>query len=289
MFFGNKEISNRFSSIFGERAIAGTYMLNFFFFGFIYFYFFKKNNYIAKFFFILLCSLGILLSFDRMPFILFLFFYFFICLLNLKKDPKLSLILIIVFVILIIFSQKYEKVSNRYSYLLTFEKKELMNIIQDQEKENLNYYSYSSIYNDALKTFFFENIFIGSGKSTFYFRCRDYRLKKDENSIIYKYAFACPNHTHNLYLEILIAGGILGFFIFFTAIILKFYLLVKSILQNTHHYTINSILLTAFIVEIFPFRSYGNIFSSYNAIFFFLKISIIYSLIKYKYFLNNKA
>ena len=29
--FGNKETANRFSTIFGERAVAGTYILNFFF------------------------------------------------------------------------------------------------------------------------------------------------------------------------------------------------------------------------------------------------------------------
>lgn len=40
--FGNKEISNRFSSIFGERAIAGTYMLNFFFLDLFTFIFLKK-------------------------------------------------------------------------------------------------------------------------------------------------------------------------------------------------------------------------------------------------------
>jgi len=41
--FGNKEFANRFSTIFGERAVAGTYLLNFFFFGLVFFFFvFKK-------------------------------------------------------------------------------------------------------------------------------------------------------------------------------------------------------------------------------------------------------
>jgi len=99
--FGNKETANRFSTIFGERAIAGTYLLNFFFFGFIYFYCLNKKNILIKFFFILSTGLGLLLSLDRIHFILFVTFFFFIFLLKFKKISKLFLIFF--FFILIFF------------------------------------------------------------------------------------------------------------------------------------------------------------------------------------------
>jgi len=282
-FFGNKEIANRFSTIFGERAIAGTYLLNFFFFSFIFFYL-KKENTFLKHFFIILTSTGILLSFDRAPFLYFLIFYFFICLLNLKKDFKLTIMMIIIFLMSFFLIFKYEKLYTRYAAFVLHEVGELKQIIHYKEnKDYVDYYSYASIYKDSINTIFFEKTLFGSGKSSFYSRCRDYRIQTDVKSIIDGYAYACPKHTHHLYLEILISGGILSFLLFLIIIIIKLYLFTKNILQkkNSPYYAINSILLAAFIVEIFPFRTYGEIFNSYNGLFFFFKISIIYGITKY--------
>lgn len=269
--FGNREFANRFSTIFGERAVAGTYLLNFFFFGLIYFYHLNKKNSLIIFFFTLLISLGILLTLDRMPIFLFLLFFFFICLLNIKKDYRLLIILLIILPILFFLVLKYEKLSNRYSlFLFGLEIQKLS--FDKTKKENINYYSYVSIYKDSINTFFFEKSIIGSGNSSFYSRCKNYRMQTDFKSIVHKYAFACPKHTHHLYLEVLIASGALGFIVFVITIILKFFLLKKNLLnQISSHYTINSILLITLILEIFPFRTYGDVFNSYNGFFFFLK------------------
>jgi len=281
--FGNKEIANRFSTIFGERAVAGTYLLNFFFFGFIYVNCLNKKNILITFFFILLTGLGILFTLDRMPFILFVTFFFFICLLNLKKDYKLFIIFLILIPIFLFLLLKYEKLFTRYSKLSALEVKELILVLDKNNKDTQGIYSYSSIIKDSINTIFFEKTLIGSGTSSFYSRCRDFRLQTQKLSIIHGYAYACPKHTHHLYLEILISGGILGFIIFAIAIIIKFFVLTKNVLvQGTSYYTINSILLTSFLVEIFPFRVYGDIFNSYNGLFFFFKISIIYGIMKYK-------
>ena len=283
--FGNKEFANRFSTIFGERAVAGTYLLNFFFFGFIYVYCLRKKNILITFFFIFLTGLGILLTLDRMPFFLFVTFFFFICLLNLKKDYKLFIIFLILIPIFLFLLLKYEKLLSRYSKLLSWEVKELILISDKNNKDMQGIYSYSSIFKDSINTIFFEKTLIGSGISSFYSRCRDFRLQTDKMSAIHGYAYACPKHTHHLYLEILIAGGVLGFTTFVIVIIIKFFVLIRNILtQKNAYYTLHTILLTAFLVEIFPLRSYGNIFNSYNGLFFFFKISIIYCIIKYNFF-----
>ena len=284
--FGNKPIAERFSTIFKERTIAGTYLLNFFFFGFIYFYYIYKINNIIKFFFIILVGLGILFSLDRAPFILFLIFYSLICLLNLKKDYKLTITAVLIFTMFYFSILKNEYILNRYSSLVNIEVGKTIELSINKKDENkISAYTYASIYKDAINTIFFEKTLIGSGKSSFYPRCRDYRLQTDIQSIIHGYAYACPRHTHHLYLEILIAGGVLGFTIFVITIIIKFYILIKNLLiQKNSNYTLNTILLTALLVEIFPFRSYGQIFNSYNGLFFFFKISIIYWIIKYNFF-----
>ncbi len=80
-------------------------------------------------------------------------------------------------------------------------------------------------------------------------RCKDYRLQTDIQSVLHGYAYACPKHTHNLYLEILIAGGILGFVTFVVAIMTKFFILIKNLLlKKKSCYAIGSILLSAFLL-----------------------------------------
>jgi len=289
-FFGNKPIVGyRYSTIFNERAVAGTYLLNFFFFGLIYFYYVYKRNNLIKFFFIILVSLGILLSLNRAPFVLFLVFYSLICLLNLKKDYKLTITAVLIFTMFYFLILKNEYVFNRYGVLVNMEVKKTLELTINKKNENkIPEYTYASIYKDSINTIFFEKTLIGSGKSSFYSRCRDYRLQTDILSIIYGYAYACPKHTHHLYLEILIAGGVLSFITFVIVIMIKFFVLIKNILLQKKFYTINSILLTTFLIEIFPLRSYGNIFNSYNGLFFFFKISIIYCIIKYNILKLNR-
>jgi len=67
-----------------------------------------------------------------------------------------------------------------------------------------------------------------------------------------------------------------------------FFIWINMLLQKPSYYTLNSILILSFLIEIFPFRPYGAIFNSYNGLFFF-KVSIIYGIIinqnfKCKYF-----
>jgi len=280
--FGNKPMGGyRLSTIFGERMIAGTYLLNFFFFGLIYFYYYKKNN-LIKYFFIFLIGLSIFLSSDRSPLILFLIFYFFLCLLNFRKDYKFTIIMISLLLIFFVLFLKNEKFKRLYGSIFFVEMSVITEPLINKTIKNTyaSYYGYHQIYKDSVNTIFFTKTLIGSGKSSFYTRCRDYRLRNDPKSIEYGYAYACPNHTHNLYLEILIAGGLLGAMVFIVAIIIKFFLLTKNmLLQKPSYYTLNSILILSFLIEIFPFRPYGAIFNSYNGLFFFFKVSIIYGII----------
>jgi len=280
--FGNKQFTNRFSTIFGDRPIAGTYILNFFFFSFIYVYCLNKKNILISFFFILLSGLGILLTLDRMPFILFVSFFLFISLLNLKKNYKLFIIFLIITPIFLFSILKYEKLYEHYARLLNLEVKETKILFFDKNKtDTFHIYSYSSIFKDSINTIVFEKTLFGSGKSSFYLRCKNYRLQNDIQSKLIGYADACPKHTHHLYLEILITGGVLGLITFVIAIMIKFFVLIKNIFfQKKSYYTISSVLLTAFLVEIFPLRSYGDFLSSYNGFFFFFKISMIYVILK---------
>jgi len=101
-----------------------------------------------------------------------------------------------------------------------------------------------------------------------------------ETFIPFKKNRLCSNHPHNYYLEILTEVGAVGFLIalvialLFSIFILKnFKLLKKDNLQNF-------ILLAAIIsliIELFPFRTSGSFFSTNNATYITLIVSIYLS------------
>ena len=101
----------------------------------------------------------------------------------------------------------------------------------------------------------------------------------------------CSNHPHNYYFEILVETGIVGFFItlaiayIFIIFILKNYKLFKG--NNMK----NLLLLastTSLILEVFPIKSTGSIFSTYNATYIILISSIILTYYKKMNEINNK-
>jgi len=150
------------------------------------------------------------------------------------------------------------------------------------EKTGFAYYSYASIYKESLLYIMDEKTFFGSGKDSFPERCKNYRAKYDENSIIYGYFLACPSHSHNIYLEIALTSGIFGLAIFSFFLILKIINLTKILInfkeKKSYNFFCFLLFFICLLIEILPLRPYGNIFSSYNGFLFFFKISVLYSL-----------
>ena len=101
-----------------------------------------------------------------------------------------------------------------------------------------------------------------------------------ENAKLFKKNRLCSNHPHNYYFEILTETGIVGLFValmiasLFVVFILKNFKFFKG--NNIE----NFILLAAtigLILEAFPFRSSGSIFTTNNATYIILIASIILS------------
>ena len=104
----------------------------------------------------------------------------------------------------------------------------------------------------------------------------------------------CENHPHHFYLEILNDTGIIGFGLIALAVLLLFH-------KNIQKYFIRSnknisfldlffyAIFLSLIIELFPFRSNGSFFSTWNSSFIFLLIGIFSGLsdIKSKQKLNR--
>lgn len=136
--FGNKELNGRFSTIFGSKAKAGSYILSFAFFGLIFISYLKKFRNFYIFFYLLVTGLGILLSLDRSPFILFFLIIATITILSFKNNyffSILSILLLIIFLVIINFN---EKLKNRYLrlnfYLKDFKTEFILNL---EEKKKI--------------------------------------------------------------------------------------------------------------------------------------------------------
>ena len=271
--FGIQPISGRhFSGPFGEELIAGGYLQRFSIFGIIPIFFFIKNEFkkkIISLIFLLIILLGIIFSGNRMPvvmYLLFLFVYF--CFLF--KDKK-KIFLSIFFSIIVIFisynnlkfvkdnfSTFYFQVNNLLNvFVLNSNKSKL--IVEDKKIILPYEWEFTCALNKMDK-----NFYLGGG-------IKSYRVDG-----------GCNSHPHNTYLEILVDLGLIGLLI----LLYILYQIIKKInldknynieLKNIKKYSI--FLLLAFLIEFFPIKSTGSFFSTNNATYIFLILSLLITMI----------
>ena len=112
----------------------------------------------------------------------------------------------------------------------------------------------------------------GGGIRSFLIKC---------HSKIYLGNRACNIHPHNYYLEILVNTGIIGFVLLLLTII---FLMINRLRANSealvsdkNKFIFYSILF-ALVAEIFPIRSSGSFFSTFNAAYFFMLTGLFLSL-----------
>jgi hypothetical protein len=280
---GYPEIDGRYGAIFGKEAIAGSYIQKFSLLSILSVFLLTikdRNKFYLTIFVMNFLSLGILMSLDRMPYIIYIFSI--IILLILVKQYRLRFILssIIICSIFIFFFNNNSKVENKYLSLskeieyykiLEFltskvEKVEKVENISENKINNDLSSDYLKIYNTAYKIFL-NNIFIGSGVKSYHSECLKLQIKDEKN-------ISCSTHPHNIYLEILVNEGIIGLLIFvsFILILLKRNYLDQLLTKTSVEKKLFTIFFLAILIsELMPFRSYGSIFQTVNGtIFWFL-------------------
>jgi len=90
----------------------------------------------------------------------------------------------------------------------------------------------------------------------------------------------CANHSHNYYLELLSETGIIGtslMIIFFFILLKNSFYCLKQNLRKTDINLLVSILIILFI-EIWPIKSSGSFFTTWNATFFWLATAMLISI-----------
>ena len=96
----------------------------------------------------------------------------------------------------------------------------------------------------------------------------------------------CATHSHNYYLELLVETVIIGvtlLVIFFIIILKNSYLYLKNYYQtkNNEIYFLIPVIII-FLVEIWPLKSSGSFFTTWNATFFWLYFPLLITFQKAK-------
>ena len=285
---GYPEIDGRYGGVFGKEAIAGSYIQKLSMLAILPFFYLKlkkKNNNILIILITIILGAGILMSLDRMPFFIYIFSLMLLLILlkNFRKIISLSILIIILF-----FTVMYKSddlIHNRFKPI--FRTAEIINSqIIDLTRNDKNTFNkgenfkektyqtgieYFALYNSAF--YVLKNSFwLGSGTKSYYKKCHE--LRKNEQDLL------CAPHPHNLYLEILVNQGIIGFTIFavFLFFLFKRYFLDLTKLRiNQTDRLLKILFLIILIVELWPFRSYGSIFQTVNGSIFWFILALVSS------------
>ena len=289
---------HRRSSFFGEEVIAGGYIQRFSVLGFFSIPFLIKKKppkLLISIFVLCIFFIGIYLSGNRMPTIMFLFFIFllsiFVSFKRIKYIPQITLIFI--FSVFIFSVNNYENFHINYKRFLGGIPQpskiisELKNDYPELEKyknsdkpfhaivewkNNNNYVIYpyrtghTQIYITSIDIFI-DNPLIGRGIRSFRHSCWEK---------LYLPNRTCQSHPHNYYLEILNNTGAVGMVILLFSIIL---LLVKNYkkFEKTNNLFFYPFFFSI-IIEFFPIKSSGSFFSTSNASFIFFLLGVLIGL-----------
>ena len=279
------------ASFFGDELIAGGFVQNFSFFSILFLSYILRNynNYSRILLIgIAICTLGvgIMVSGNRMPLILFILGLFLVCFFNKKiKNIVLinSIILFIVLGSIISFDSKlqlnfnslygnargtvvglFERITTDESIILLKEKKKFI----EHPNESAGY---TRLIFTGIETWKLHKTF-GNGIKSFREDCKKIITEQQRG--------ACSNHPHNYYLEILTDLGIVGF-VFVMAIALMFIVfLVKNYRFLGGNNLANLFLLGATIslfLEVFPIKTSGSIFTTNDTTYIILMSAIILS------------
>ena len=286
--FGFKPVGRKLGGPFDDELIAGGYLQRFsilalFFIPIFFSKRIKKYKIPVQCGLFLIFILGIVLSGNRMPLVIFIFVIF--TLLILQKEIRKYLIPFCILIPLIfVFFYKFNfEVKNNFT---SFQKQvsNMASSIVSKDFDNQTSPQYLKEFVTFYDTWLM-NKYIGGGIKNFRYYCHE-RPKVDKSS-----KFICNMHPHNYYLEILTETGILGFVIlslillrvFFLSFIRKYFL--ESNLKNN---IIVVPFIFTFFSELFPIKSTGSFFTTGNATFIFLILPILIGIIRKENSIENK-
>ncbi len=289
--FGFESYVHHNTSFFLDERIAGGFIQNFSFFSILYFgYKLKDARNFSKIFLITIVvtisGVGILLSGNRMPLVLFLFglFLLYFANKNLKTSVVIGTLVLLVFLTSIIKSNSRLETSFKSFYvnvtgIVTALYKKVESDKSETAKEEREDFLKQKNETVGHKKLIFTGIetwklhkFLGNGIKSFREDCKRILIEKKKGM--------CSNHPHNYYLEVFTDLGLLGFSVVIILALLFIIYLIKNYKKfnnkNFETYFLIAATISIFL-EFFPIKSSGSIFTTNNATYIIVISGIVLS------------
>ena len=278
--FGFEPWHGRYAGIFNDEAIAGSYIQKFSFISIPLLLLLNISNFKKILLIVIVINilgLGILMSTDRVPFFIYLFQLIILIIISNRFRFIYLISIIFLFILSLLIFKNNSVIKKRYALfdsslnssqkISTDNVSEIAGIVKGKYKQ---IFTDKILKDDYFKIFYTgyvvweKNPIFGTGIKSFNRSCSE--LLKSNKEIL------CAPHGHNLYLEILVNMGIVGFF-FFLIFIFSLSISIKKNFSNNS--SIYSFLLIILIAELWPFRSYGSIFQTVNGSMFWYLLALI--------------
>jgi O-antigen ligase len=270
----------RFSGVFGEELIAGSYLSQI---GFLVLILFlnldlKKNYYhfSVKIFLSLFLLSVVIITGERAPLLIIVFTLFFIFFFK-KKIIYFFLFVIFLFTIIFFAAQKIESINSRFVNLFDGWGSSSKNLsIVNKIIES----PWSFHYQAAIELFI-EKPILGHGPKSFRIKCEHTKIDKKtkENRDYYRDYRACSTHPHNYLLEFLSEHGLVGC-IFFIGLIFFIFISIYKLHKNNKNTTTVIAIGSLIISIIFPIKPSGSFFTTINASMLFYVLGFFFYYLK---------
>lgn len=280
----DQDIYERYSGIFNNELILGSYLSSFGFLIISFFFCFNKRN---NFYLLILLSIlffSILITGERSSLMNIIISIIFIFLFIKPLRFKLTILGLTFLAISIIGINFSDQLKLRY---FDYPLRVLLNESENNQIENnhfktLNLKSaYSNFINKThwgmhyktASSMFYDKPINGHGFKQFRIKCENYSFlfsKKLLNEAATKNG--CSTHPHHYILEILSEQGIIGLIIFFLSV----FILIKDILIRTDDKIYVIFLFSIILGYMLPIKPSGSIISTWSASIFWLLLSFGY-------------
>jgi O-antigen ligase len=267
----------RFSGVFGNELIAGTYLSQI---GMLILILLKNSDSEKIYFSLTVKNILFLLTFiiliitgERNATLIFLLSIFFILLFQ-KKLVKLLILFVFLFLTLLILAKYSNSINSRFKLIIA-------NISDSQNTsliEKISKSPWGNHYHAAFELFL-EHPILGHGPKSFRIECQKTKIeqKLSNNKSEYK---SCSTHPHNYLLEFLSEHGIVGAMFFICLVLLIISNIYKIKKVEKKFFFLTSISLGCLILAvIFPFKPSGSFFNTFNAsiLFYIFGFFLYYS------------
>ncbi len=277
-FFSGKNIlgfephDGRIAGIFGSEAIAGAFIQKLFIFSLIGVFLIKylrssKIKYNEILFF-LIATLGAFVASNRMSFLILMSIIVFIFLFYKNFRKELLVFFIFIIPVFLYLYNSNDSLNIRYDDFKSKVSRSIDALNKDTQKNKFYSANHGRIYYAVFESFK-NDMLLGGGLKSFRYKCPD--LKNDIR-------VTCSTHPHNYHLEVLHDTGIIGFILLSIFVFIILFTKFKSFKYGKLNYIdkiIFSLIMLNFLIEVFPIKSTGSLFSTWTGTILWISIAMV--------------